>query len=690
MISPDASAARPSRLGNALVALLYLALAVWVHRSVLGAPGTVVPMPTAMVGATTSVLYQGDQRLVVATIATNVQKLLRGPRELLGFGFCYPLRAAYTLGEHMFGESLLALPFYVATDDPILSYNAALIVSVWIAALAMYALALYWTRSVPAAFVAGLVFAFNAARLSNPAHPFVHGNLWTPLALLFVHRLFAQQRWRDAAALALVIGLQLLESFYQVLALALIGGVYGLFLLVRYRRVVPALLPKLLAVAAVCAAATWAVFGPYLATRARWGVLQGRPGTLLTFAYDYLPGGGATVGAVALVLAVLGLADRLRGPRRVAGEDPRLILTTAGVLVFWCAVWPVRLPVLKWIVPNPLAVLGEVVPGLDAVRVLGALRFGVYLVVAFLTAYGALLLVERLRTATSCAVAALLALLILGEAFDPTQTLVTRSSALTAYRIYPPVHLVNLVEQLPDGAVLDLPYGFKAAGKLLDMPNYITLAAYHQRPIAGCYNSFPNPLQDQVTSLSERLPDPAAADALYAIGFRTLLIHAERVPPDYLTGLAPLLSDSTRTRFVGKGDQTFRVDLMSPLPVSEALAALAATPDSGATGAERPAAIAAPAAEVEFRFANASSAIFRDPTFAPRSLTARWRDAAGTVVATSGARGLLPIGLAPGDAATATFTVAVPAAAAAGAYQVELTPDGEPDLVLARRAVRLG
>jgi len=74
-----------------------------------------------------------------------------------------------------------------------------------------------------------------------------------------------------------VICLQLLESFYQVLALALLGGVYGLFLLVRHRRALLALLPKLGAVAAASLAATWLVFGPYLAARAQWGVLQAGP-----------------------------------------------------------------------------------------------------------------------------------------------------------------------------------------------------------------------------------------------------------------------------------------------------------------------------------------------------------------------------------------------------------------------------
>jgi len=73
---------RGKPLGNALVALLYLVLVLWVHRSILETPGVVVPMPAAMIGLPTGTLYQGDQRFVIGTIATNVQKLLRGPRAL--------------------------------------------------------------------------------------------------------------------------------------------------------------------------------------------------------------------------------------------------------------------------------------------------------------------------------------------------------------------------------------------------------------------------------------------------------------------------------------------------------------------------------------------------------------------------------------------------------------------------------
>ncbi|MEW6273140.1 MAG: hypothetical protein AB1689_28005, partial [Thermodesulfobacteriota bacterium] len=354
MSPAQAPAAPPTRLGHALVALLYLAIALWAYRAVLPSPGTLVAMPAAMVGKPPATLYQGDQRFVVGALARQADQVLHDPAGLAGHGLCYPLRASYTLGEHMFGETLLELPAYAATGDPVLSYNVMVVLSVWIGAIAMYAFALHWTRSAPAALIAGLLFAFHPGKVVNPAHPFVHGNLWTPLALLFAHRLVVTTRWRDALGLALFVCLQLLESFYQVLALAVLGSVYGSYLLLRHRGALPALLPKLLVVAVLAAAVTWLVFAPYLETRAVWNVLQGRARTLLFSPRDYLPGWAASVGTVSLVLAAAGLADRLRGARRTAGVDPRLVMLVAGLLVFWCTLQPFRLPWLGVRLESPL------------------------------------------------------------------------------------------------------------------------------------------------------------------------------------------------------------------------------------------------------------------------------------------------------------------------------------------------
>lgn len=682
------TAAAHRRGSTLIVALAYLGLALAVYRVVLSDPRTLVAMPGPLASGPMGGLYKSDQLFVAASIATNAHKLLHDPAAIAGFGFCYPMRASYVLGEHMFGESLLAVPAYAASGDPILAYNTAVVLSVWIAALAMYALALAWTGSVPAAFVAGLLFAFNPARLANPAHPFVHGNLWTPLALLAAERLFTRRRWRDAIALALFLVLQLLESFYQVLALAILGGTFGLYLLVVHRRTLRELVPKLLVVAVLVGAATVVVLGPYLQARDDWGVLQGRASTILVYWREYLPGGPSSVGLVALLLALLGLGDRLYRSRPVGMSDPRLAMLAGGILVLWATLVPLRLPLFAGPLPNPLLALGSVVPGLDAVRVLASVRFGVYLVVTLLAAYGVLLLTERLRPAWAWTVALLLALLTLGEAYDPSRMLTTRTAQLVAYTAAPPAPQIALVKDLPPGAVLDLPYSMGGAAKLRQMPGHLLLSAYHKRPVASCYNSFTNPLQAEVVRLTERLPDVAAADALHAIGFRTLLVHSRWMGPAGLQQLAPLLADASRIKHDGTAGDLQRFTLSSPTPVTSSLEALA-LPSQPGSETLPPAMVRGPVGPVEFRFANHGQATFVHPTLQPVALTARWYDRAGALVGSAPVRGSLPIALPAGESVDRTLELEAPPGIAPGRYRVDVATTADPGTTLARRDVEV-
>src|SRR5690606_23384198 len=109
---------------------------------------------------------------------------------------------SHTLGEHMLGLGILAALPWALTHDPILSFNVALLLTLWIAGVAMYRLAWHFTGSVPAALVAGLLFEITPRRLADQTHPYIHGDLWTPLALLCLHRALARARWRDVVGFA--------------------------------------------------------------------------------------------------------------------------------------------------------------------------------------------------------------------------------------------------------------------------------------------------------------------------------------------------------------------------------------------------------------------------------------------------------------------------------------------------------
>jgi len=693
-VTPGARRApHPERGRHAAAALAYAALALWVARPVLRAPATAVLFPTAATRSNVATLVESDQRFVSGTIARNARSILASPASVLGFGSCYPLWQSFALGEHLFGESLLGVAPWLVVRDPIAVTNAVTLLTTWLAAVAMYALVFGFTRSSGAGFVAGLVFAFHPGRLDNPAHPMVHGNLWAPLALLFADRLFATGRWGPAFGLAGALALALLESFYQILGLTILGGVFGVALAWRERASLVRLLPKLAVVAAVALAVAALVLRPYLRMRSAWGVLQGRDLVLMWSASDYLPGGSAGMGWVPCALAGVGILDRLRGPR--GRRDPRWPLLAGGFLVFWCSVYAIHVPLVGRI-ESPPRLLSEVVPGLDAVRVLRALRFNVYLVAAVLAGYGALALAEaaerpsgpgRARELARAGLALALAALVATEIFVRPLAAAGYGEpvGLTSRALAAPPALVDLYARIPAGAVLDLPFRFDLRGRLRSMAAYVLLAGYHGQPVAACYNSFSTPLQRDVEALAGRLPDPAAADELHALGFRTVVVHEDLLEPAERVDVERLLSDPTRAALVGRTDAAVVVALASATPVTSDPASLAPGPASGppASGAAAVAALAGRRGSLSFAFANPTSATYRHPDpIEPSPLVVRWRDAAGRVAHEERVRALLPIALSAGAHTERSIEVTSPPTA--GSYEVELASADAPERVLSR------
>jgi hypothetical protein len=676
---------RPGRLHLALAAGGYLALALWSYRAVLPDPASLLPIvKSRLPDAPTRELYRSDRRFVVSVVAGGARRLLAGDLDLLDQSSCFPLARSGTLGEHMIGESLLGVVPYALSREPILTFNAVDVLFLVIAGFGMYALAFHWTRAPGAAFIAGFLFAFHPARLTNPAHPFAYGNLWTPLALLAAHRLVTRRRWRDAVLLSLALGLQTLESLYPLLGLAILGGTYGIYLLVRFRSALPALAPKLALVALSTGAIAWLVLVPYLETRATWGTLQGRSATVLLPLGAYLPGQSASPGLIPLVLAAVALVDRMRGARPRDGYDPRWVFTVGGLLVLWATLRNVEIGPLRWRDASPLLWLHGVIPGVDAVRVLASLRFGVFLVVAFLSAYGVQALTQRLHRRLRAGVGAALVLLVLAEALHPgiARRIYSWSPALDAEAERPGEDVIAIFDEAPPGAVLDLPAP-RGAGDFSRTSRSVFLAAYHGRAVAACYNSFDSPIQGDVDALARRLPSRAASDALHALGFRVLVVHRRALRPSRREALRPLLDDPVRTTRLGR---TLDVDvyaLASWTAATEDLAALGPG-DPPLEVSLRPGSFAT----VPFAIANLSHRTFRHPDpIEPRGVRVTWRDDRGRAVRAETITALLPIALAAGDQVTRKLAISTPDAP--GEYRVTASFADDPEVVLAATRVRV-
>ena len=697
---PDAAPAAPLPLADApvpaggsrpltstaIAALLYLGVALWSMRDLQGQASTHVLGPPEQ--GPMSNLYRTDQEMVLGTVIRNARLFTEAPGRLGGPGQCFPFPKAYTLGEHMFGNGALAALPWILTREPVLSYNIMLILTLWIPALAMYALALHFTRDPPAAFLAGLIFELARPRLLDPAHPYVHGDLWAPLILLFLHRTFARPTWTSAAALGGLFLLQMGESIYALLATTLLATAYGACLVVAHRRRLMSALPRLALAATAVLIAARTLFLPYLETGRTWGVLQGRA-SFLGAIQEFAPGEKAFPGAIASGLTAIGLLDRALRRRPCAhGEDPRIPIALAGFFVLWCSITLLPVPGL-WL-PSPLLLAGGLIPGLDAVRALSAVRIGVYAPVALLAGLGLHVILTRwLRPpALGVIVAIPLAAIVLAEAFHPATAVWNFGTPLhlVPWRIAPPAaerRAVALVGANP-GPVLELPTLERRI--FLRNAHAVLLSAWHGQPTSACYNSFQTALTDQVSELSLRVPLRPALDALAALGFGTLAIHQESLFPRHANWLGPRLVQSTGPAgplalMSAHGKHLF-YDITAAPEISEDFALLA--PPTAATSAR----LHGPRAALRFHIRNTGRKTFRHPTpVEPSEVVLRWLPEEHAATHETRARALLPIAI--GADGTLPIVVETEIPVSRGRWRVQLARAVEPGRVLGETSVKV-
>lgn len=628
-------------------------------------------------------LFRTDQKMVMATVIGNARRLVERPSVLRHEGQCHPLPMSYALGEHMFGEGLMATPAWVVTHDPVLSYNSMLLLRLWIPAVAMFAFVLHVARDPWAAFVAGLLYGVHHLRLIDPVHPFVYGDMWVPFALLFVHRLFEGAGWLVAVGLGLAVSLTILESLYPVLAALIVLAVYTLYLAVRFPARLPRVVPRIALGLAISGVVAWFVYAPYLQLKDAWGVLQGIT-PMFAYPTDFLLGGPSFPGALLSVLAFVGIADRFRGSRETPAGDPRVGLFLAGFVCLWCAAYYLPLPFTDVRFPSPLRMLVGLVPGLDSARSLHLVRIGVVLSLSALAGYGVLALIERLRGSGRFALVAGLSVAAMVETLHPAleSFVYGERPGLEVYRgglVGPYRDFVSAIEP----PVLDVPMELPSLGA---QAHFLEWATYHGGATAACYNSFTSPVQRAVAEIAERLPDIRAARALAAVGFSSVVLHEELVPRLVRKGVAARFEAASQPGFE-EVDRAGRhvVFSLAPEPVVDA------SFGGLATVREIPSAVtdvSGESAPVPFTFLATEQATYRHPDpVVPSDLVLMWTDATGGSVHRTPFRGLLPLGIAAGDRSTRVLSI--PIEVDPGLYTVRLARSEAPDRFLAAARVRV-
>lgn len=555
----------------------------------------------------TAVEDRQDALLNVWIMAWDGHQLLADPLHLFDANIFYPYPRTLAYSELLLGSALLALPLTAASGNPVLGYNAVLLLSFVLSALGTYLLVLKLTRSPAAGLVAGLAYAFSAYRMTNLAQGQLLTAQWMPFALLALYGLLRRPGPRPAAALILFFWLQAVSSFYYAILLAL--ALAGLAVYEGLAALAPGLargkdaqaargprgraLAALLLAAACCLLSVLPFALPYFRVQRELGfersLADSEPFSASLRQYAMVPpnsllhghwlpsdatpiAGGYPVDALFPGLAVLALAawGLLRGAGRRRWFFVLLfvgaLILSFGPRLYLAPGKPAGLDVAL-----PYAWLYALVPGFKALR--APVRFDalVSLCLAVLAGYGLAAILGRGpgRARLAGPLVAACALLVVAE-----------SAAWPAARAEPvPVgdELPPVVEWLageaPEGPILELPMAFTPGGPRLD---YQYLSTYHWRPTPDGYSGFIPPAHGQIVYEMERFPAERAVSLLQALGVRLVVLHGGRLAPERLAEVeaalpaAPDLAPLAVLAGTGPGQGRDQVYAVSPRAVDPA------------------------------------------------------------------------------------------------------------------------
>jgi hypothetical protein len=207
----------------ALSAFVYTVLTAILGRDVLAQLGTTIANDA------------GDPLLTAAILYWNAQHV-PWTDAWWQFPIYYPTGDTLAFSEHLLGLSVIATPIAWLTGNPLAAYNLTLLLTFPLCGMAMFALVYHLTRSAPAAFLAGLAYAFAPYRISNLPHIQMLASFWAPLALLglhgFVRAAAPGRRWPWLALFGMCWALQAAANWYTLVLFSVFVALWVLWFVV--------------------------------------------------------------------------------------------------------------------------------------------------------------------------------------------------------------------------------------------------------------------------------------------------------------------------------------------------------------------------------------------------------------------------------------------------------------------------
>ena len=505
---------------------------------VIGLAVLTIAMTWPLLSPSAAVLPDSDDAYFsVWRVAWVAHQLPRDPSQLFNANIFHPTPGTLALSDAMLLVSILGAPAIWLGASPAIVHNWLLGAAILSSAVFTFLLVRDLTRSLTAAWVASVIFAFAPYRIAHLGHLELQWVMWMPLSLWLLHRLMAVPSPRAALSLGVAITAQLFCSIYYGVFLSIYLGVAAIVMLVLWapspRRVIavsPLIMAPVLFVVAI--------YGPaYAQTRERLGA---RDVSEIT-EYSAVPADYLRVP----------LNNRLRGSTDPgpAPDERTLFPGTVAIAAAAAAFVPPVAPA-TWMYAGLVAfsvdaslgmngflfpLLHRIAPPLTSLR--APARFGVLVLlsVAVLAGYGIAKITSRWpQVALTIGCVATLGC-VLEYWSAPVSTRPNQE---------PPTPAHQWLAQQPAGiVVVELPMP-ETDSLWLYETTYVMRSTHHWQRLINGYSGFaPAEYQRSLTEL-RGFPDQTSIDRLRALNARYVLLNQEYYTPEDFTALIDRVSQS--------------------------------------------------------------------------------------------------------------------------------------------------
>jgi len=478
-------------------------------------------------------LSRADALLTSWILAWGAHALRTNPLHLFHANILHPLPWTFAFSENLLAGAIAVLPVDVVWGNPVLDHNVLLLSTFVVLGTGTALLAHELGASLPAAWLAGVIVAFDPLRFGSIDQVHSLSTQWMPFALLALHRCI--RTGRGAVAVAVTVLLVTLSSVYYAYFFFLALAV---FLSMEWALGCPSAPGgrwRALGGVGVAGVVTAIVLSPYMIARDVYALGResgqafffGAKATtylgavvhpILYFTQRYVVGENTptVIGLGTFGLFVVGLvagAAADRGGRRTTTVYLAVAVVIALVSLGPLMQWNTLLDMSR---PGPWLLLSAVVPGFAALRVPMRACHVAVLVVGIVAALGA----ERLwRSAGGRTARAIVFVLLVGigvaEGWRPPLVPVDVPWAATGIR---PVYRW-LARQPGHDAVAELPLGLPASDAA-----YMVFSATHWHPLLNGYSGF-TPTISFFRGFLFGFPTPASVRLLHDLGVRWVIAH---------------------------------------------------------------------------------------------------------------------------------------------------------------------